>query len=118
VHSGGDAALVGSYKTQTNGDSKITQTFTPAAGASTLSFWYKTSCQDDVAYGWSTAALTDATTGATTTVLPHTCATDNTWHQVTTPVTAGDSYTLTLVSHDDNDSGNPTSTYYDDVTVS
>lgn len=117
VHGGGDAALVGSVKTRTNGDSRIAQSFTAATGSSTLSFWYDTNCQDDVGYGWSTATLTDTTTGASTTVLPHTCLKDDLWHQVTAPVTAGDSYTLTLASHDDNDPGNPTATYYDDVTV-
>jgi hypothetical protein len=34
------------------------------------------------------------------------------------PVIAGPSYTLTLISHDDNRVANPTSTLFDDVSVS
>ncbi|MEY9891399.1 hypothetical protein ABIA35_005382 [Catenulispora sp. MAP12-49] len=120
VHSGGHAALVGSYKKETNGDSSIAQTFTAAPGTSTLSFWYRSDCQDgDVGYGWSTATLVDTTTGARTTVLPHTCPADTDWHQIASPITAGDAYTLALTSHDDGDSNSadPTSTTYDDVTV-
>ncbi|MFC9329216.1 hypothetical protein [Kitasatospora sp. NPDC057015] len=120
LHSGNHAALMGSYKHGTNGDSSAAQTFTAPAGSSSLSFWYRSDCQDgDVGYGWSTATLKDQSTGTTTTVLAHTCPTDTNWHQVTARVTAGHAYTLTLISHDDGDSGgaDPTSTTYDDVTV-
>jgi len=37
---------------------------------------------------------------------------------VTAGVTAGHSYTLTLISHDDNFAGDPTFTLFDDVNVS
>jgi hypothetical protein len=37
--------------------------------------------------------------------------------QLTSAVTAGHSYTLTLISHDDNYAGDPTFTIYDDVVL-
>ena len=40
------------------------------------------------------------------------------WKQVTVNITAGHSYTLTLMSHDDNYWLDPTFTLYDDVVVS
>ena len=49
--------------------------------------------------------------------LPKTCTNNGAWVQVSAAVTAGHSYTLTLISHDDNYAGDPTYTLYDDVTV-
>jgi hypothetical protein len=40
------------------------------------------------------------------------------WVHKTATVIAGDSYTLTLTSKDDNYTGDPTYTTYDDVTLS
>ena len=54
----------------------------------------------------------------TSTPLAKTCTNNGTWKQVTTGVTAGHSYTITLVSHDDNYAGDATYTYYDDVATS
>jgi len=45
-----------------------------------------------------------------------TCATTS-WTNVTAAVTAGQSYTLTLTSHDDNFTGDATFTLFDDVTL-
>jgi serine protease len=39
------------------------------------------------------------------------------WTNVTASVTAGHSYTLTLLSHDDNYGADPTYTLFDDVTL-
>ena len=75
------------------------------------------SCPDTVTYDWATATLRDNTTGTTSTPLARTCATSTTFTQVTAAVTAGHSYTLTLVSHDDNYGADPTYTDYDDVVV-
>jgi len=62
---------------------------------------------------------TGAFTCTTSTILAKTCVNPSSgWRQVTKAVTAGHSYTLTLVSHDDNYAGDPTFTLYDDVTVS
>jgi hypothetical protein len=102
----------------TNGDSNITQTFTVPAGSTQLSFWYKNTCPDTVTYDWATATLKDNTSGTTTTPLAKTCVTAGAWAQVVTTVTPGDSYTLTLTSHDDNYAGDPTFTLFDDVTLS
>jgi hypothetical protein len=102
----------------TNGDSSIAQTFTVPSGSGSLSFWYKVVCPDTVTYDWATATLKDNTANSTRTVLAKTCNTNNTWVQVSASVTAGHSYTLTLISHDDNYAGDPTYTLYDDVALS
>jgi serine protease len=116
-HSGSYAALLGS-SSPTNGDSSIAQTFTAPSGSSALHFWYNVTCPDTVTYDWATATLKDNTTGTTTTVLGKTCVSSSGWVQVNASITAGHSYTLTLTSHDDNYSGDPTFTKYDDVSTS
>jgi hypothetical protein len=116
AHSGSHSAQAGGTS-PTNGDSSISQTFTAASGTSTLSFWYKVNCPDTVQYDWATATLKDNTTGSTVTILAKTCNTNNTWVKVSSGITAGHSYTLKLVSHDDNYPGDPTYTLYDDVAV-
>ena len=116
-HSGTYAALLGS-SSPTNGASSIAQTFTAPTGTSTLGFWYNVTCPDTVTYDWATATLKDNTTGTTTTVLAKTCVSSSGWKQVTKAITAGHSYTLTLTSKDDNYTGDPTYTKYDDVTLS
>jgi hypothetical protein len=117
AHSGTYAAQVGSTAAS-NGDSSIAQTFT-ASGGGTLGFWYDVFCPDTLTYDWATATLKDNTSGTTTTVLAKTCVNPSSgWKQVSSALTAGHSYTLTLTSHDDNYAGDPTYTLYDDVTVS
>jgi len=102
----------------TNGDSTTSQTFTAASGATTLSLWYANSCPDTITYDWATVTLKDNTTGTTATVVAKTCAATYTWTHATGSVIAGHSYTLNLISHDDNYSADPTFTLYDDITVS
>jgi serine protease len=97
------------------GTSSITQTFKAPSGASHVSFWYDVVCPDTVRYDWATATLQDNTRPTTTTVLPKTCNTRNVWVQVTAPITAGHSYTLTLTNRDDNSWLDPTATWFDDV---
>ncbi|WP_063832443.1 MULTISPECIES: Ig domain-containing protein [Streptomyces] len=116
AHTGSYGAMVGA--TNPTGDSSIAQTFTAPTGSSKVSFWYSNTCPDTVTYDWATATLKDNTTGTTTTVLAKTCTTTGTWTNKTATVTPGHSYTLTLSNHDDNYAGDPTYTYYDDVTVS
>jgi hypothetical protein len=116
-HSGQYAAMLGSAS-PTNGTSSLTQTFAAPAGSSSLSFWYDLACPDTVNHDWATAALKDNTTGTTTTVLAKTCVANSGWKQVTTTITAGHSYTLTLTSKDDNRARNATYTEYDDVATS
>jgi hypothetical protein len=116
AHSGSYAGMAGSTS-PTNGDSTIAQTVTAPTGASTLTFWYRVVCPDTVTYDWATATLKDNTTGTTTTILGKTCTNTGSWSSVTAAVTAGHSYTLTLISHDDNYTGDPTYTLYDDVSI-
>jgi serine protease len=117
AHSGTYAAQAGSTS-PTNGDSNIAQTFTVPSGNGTLAFWYNVTCPDTVTYDWATATLKNNTTGTTTTPLAKTCVSSSGWKQVTASVIAGDSYTLTLTSHDDNYSGDPTRTLFDDASLS
>ena len=116
AHGGTFAARVGST-VPTNGDSSIAQTFTATAGSTGLSFFYKVTCPDTLQFDWATATLRDNTTATTTTILAKTCTNNNTYVQVTSAITAAHSYTLTLTSHDDNFSGDPTFTLFDDVTL-
>ena len=83
-----------------------------------LAFWYRNVCTDTVPFDWATATLKDNTTGVTTTVLAKTCTNNGTCVHRTASVTAGHSYTLTLIDHDDNFAGDPTYTLYDDVALS
>jgi len=116
AHSGSYAALAGSTS-PTNGDSSLKQTFTVPAGASTLSLYYANNCPDTVTYDWVTVTLKDNTAGTSRTLVPKTCAAVYQWTHVTASVTAGHSYTLTLTSHDDNWSTDPTYTLFDDVVL-
>lgn len=117
AHSGSSSAQVGGTSA-TNGDSSLSQTFTAPSGTSSLSFWYQVHCPDVVTNDWTTATLKDNTAGTTTTVLANTCNNNATWVQVSASVTAGDSYTLSLINHDDNNTADPTYTLFDDVKVS
>jgi hypothetical protein len=116
AHSGTYAARVGGT-VPTNGDSSISQTFIVPAGKTTLSFWYANHCPDTVTYDWATATLKDNTTNTTTTVLTKVCTNSGTWLQKVANVVAGHSYTLTLISHDDNYPSDPTYTLFDDVVI-
>jgi hypothetical protein len=117
AHSGVFSGQAGSTS-PTSGDSTISQTFTASTGTSALHVWYQVHCPDKVQHDWATATLTDNTTSTTTTILAKTCNNNATWVQVTASVTAGHSYTLTLVSHDDNRNGNATYTLFDDASLS
>jgi hypothetical protein len=114
VHGGKDAARLG-RSTPTNGNSAITQTFT--ARGTHLTFWYNGHCPDSVADSWATATLTDNTAHSTVSVLAKTCTAHAGWQQVSRTVIAGHSYTLKVISHDDNDvaNGDGNSTLVDDV---
>ncbi|HEX5547335.1 MAG TPA: protease pro-enzyme activation domain-containing protein [Ktedonobacterales bacterium] len=116
-HGGNVTALVGDI-IQYPGDSSISQTVTVPYGGTTLSFWYKVFCRDTVAYDWATATLKEYTTGAISTILSHTCTNNDTWVLVTASVIPGHTYTLTLIDHDDDWVGDPTYTFFDDVSIS
>src|SRR5262249_19237023 len=106
-HTGSNSAVLG-LTTPTNGDSSINQTFSAPSNGGTLAFFYRITCPDTVTYDWVTATLRDNTTSTTSTILNRTCTNTGAWVQVTAPLTALHSYTLTLVSHDDNYPGDPT----------
>ena len=112
---GDTSSLVLGATSPTNGDSTATQTFTAPPGSTGISLWFKESCPDSVSYDWATVTLTDlSANGAVTTLLPKTCAT-NGWTQLTSAITAGHNYTLTLTSHDDDYPTDPTYTLFDNV---
>lgn len=117
VQAGAWAARVG-LTTPTNGDSTLSQTFTVPSGNNTLSFYYNVHCPDTLTYDWATATLSDNTANTTATPLARTCVNGSGWKQVTSSVTAGHSYTLTLINHDDNWPSDPTYTDFDSVALS
>jgi hypothetical protein len=112
-HGGSYCARAGST-VATNGDSTFAQTFTVPTGKSQLSLWYQETCPDTVTYDWAVITLKNNATNTTSTILAKTCSTTS-WVNKTIAVTAGTSYTLTMTSHDDNYSGDPTFTLFDDV---
>ena len=114
AQSGNSAAQVGSQTVA--GASAISQTFTVPAGATGLSFWYQGVCNDTVQYSYATATLLDNTSGATTTLLPKTCAKTGQWVQVTSgALAAGDSVTLTLANQGEVYQSDYGYTLYDNV---
>jgi hypothetical protein len=117
AHSGSYAAQLGDSNVATDGDSAAAQTFTVPTGKNVLSLWYLPSCPGSGAE-WATATLTDNTANTTATILPKTCSDSSVWDKAATTVTAGHNYTLTLISHDDNNSLYPNSTTYDDIALS
>jgi hypothetical protein len=50
-------------------------------------------------------------------MLGKTCTNNGSWAKVSASIAGGHSFTLTLLSHDDNRGNNPTYTLYDDVAV-
>jgi hypothetical protein len=116
AHNGAFAARTGAG-TPTSGDSTLAQTFTTPAGATQLMLWTKIACPDAVTRDWVTVKLKDNVANTTKTVLAKTCSNTGAWRQLTATVKPGRSYTLTLLSHDDNKSGKATSALWDDVAV-
>ena len=116
-HSGTYAAMVGG-SSPTTGDSTIVQTFTAPNPSGPLTLWYKIVCPDTITYDWASARLADNTASTSTTLLANTCTNTGAWVQTSpAPITAGHSYTLTLLSHDDNYPSDPTYTLFDDVAL-
>jgi len=100
-----------------SGESTATQVFITPTGTSTLSYWYRMSCPDGVLYDWSSASLTDYTSGTTSAVQANTCSKDAAWVNVSAPLTAGHTYSLTLLSRDDGYPSDGSYTLFDSVTV-
>ena len=113
VHSGTYAASVGWNVT---GSASISQTFTAPVNTTALTFWYDQTLCNSLSVDWATATLVNNTTSTTTTPLPKTCAASPPgWLQVTTPVIAGDSYTLTLMNANGGGLTDHSSTVFDDA---
>jgi serine protease len=108
--------MVGSTS-PTSGTSSIAQTFTAPAGSSQVGFWYQGHCPNAARREYATATLRDNTTSTSKTMLSRTCTNTGAWVHVTTSVTAGHQYTLTLSSRDDNQPADPAYALYDDVIV-
>lgn len=117
-HTGTFAIQLGSTS-PSDGDSTASQTFVLPPGAGALSFWYDVHCPDSLTYDWATAYLTDNANGTTITLLAPQCSNGVGWQLSSTDVSAlaGQSVTLTFVSHDDNYAADPTYTWFDDVSV-
>ena len=117
AHTGAHSAMLGSTS-PTNGDSTISQTFTAPNPTGPLSFWYQVVCPDTLTYDWASASLVDNTASTTTTLLAPTCTNTGAWVQSSgATLVGGHSYTLTLLSHDDNYPADPTYTFFDDVAL-
>ncbi|MEV6523003.1 alkaline phosphatase family protein [Longispora sp. NPDC051575] len=116
-HSGAYSGAAGSTS-PTDGDSTLTQTFTAPAGKTKLTIWWKGDCRDSVKYAWATIVVKHNTSGSTATPLAKTCVANGAWKSVTDTITPGHSYTVQLTNHDDNYAGDPSITWFDDITLS
>ncbi len=79
---------------------------------------WKGRCADQVSKAWATIIVKRNTSHTTSTVLPRTCINKGGWRSASVKVTAGHSYTVQLISHDDGLISTPNRSYFDDVTVS
>ena len=104
--------------TATTGDSILSQTLTVPAGRTRLNVWWQGRCTDAVDKAWATVIVRRNSSGTTSTLLPRTCVRTGSWRKVSVAVTAGHSYTVRLVNHDDGVASTPNRTYFDDVTLS
>jgi hypothetical protein len=117
VHSGTHAARVGT-SSPANADSTISQAITVPAGGATLSFWYQPNCPDTLTYDQEQMQIR-STAGATLATVLNVCSNSGAWTQVTYDLAAYANQTVVLWfnNHDDGYPGDPTYTYFDDVSV-
>jgi hypothetical protein len=116
AHSGGSSIQIGA-STQYNGDASLSQTFTVATGYVSVSFWYELVCTGSASHNWMTATLRDNTSKTTATMLGKTCARSAGWTPVAARVTAGHSYTMTIVVHADGQRSHPAYAFVDDTAL-
>jgi hypothetical protein len=116
-HTGAFAAQVGSTSAFA-GDSTLTQTIAiPSTGAPALSFWFRGSCPDSIAYDQQRAEVRNLHGKALVKVL-NACETGD-WRRVTTDLTPwrGQTVVLWFSDHDDGYAADPTYFLLDDVSV-
>ncbi|MCW2810613.1 MAG: Phosphoesterase family protein [Friedmanniella sp.] len=99
------------------GDATARQAFTAPTSSSSVAVSWLGRCQDVVARAWATVTVRDETTGRSRTPLARTCRDQGSWTEVSSPLTPGHRYTLTLTSHDDGGAQTPNRTYFDDVAL-
>ncbi|MBB6403448.1 fibronectin type III domain-containing protein [Arthrobacter sp. AZCC_0090] len=127
AHAGTGSALLGlASGTEPLGDSSLAQTITvPAAGTSTLSFWYQPHTADDTCtgttcrYDWMEAQVR-TTTGTTLASLFKLSSNSGTWTQLSANLTAYNGQTVVLWFNVHLDGASPaddTWMYLDDVTL-
>jgi hypothetical protein len=102
----------------TRGDSIISQTITVPVGKKTLSMYWLGRCADVKTKAWATITVRRNTTHSLATLLGRTCWNSRPWSKVSMGVTAGRSYTINLVNHDDGVAATVNRTYFDDVALS
>ena len=122
-HTGVNALRCGSSNgtgTDLNGDSNALQNVTipSTATKATLSFWYYATSLDTIRYDWQDAQIRSAS-GAKLVNLFHMCSNSSVWTQTTVDVTAYKGKTIQVYfnAHDDGYSGDPTSLWVDDVSL-
>jgi hypothetical protein len=113
-HQGKRSAFAGS-KAATKGDSIISQTVAVSEGKHTLSLSWAGRCDDSKSKAWATIVVRRNSSGTTSTMLPRTCVQKGAWKKVQLKVTPGQSYTISLVNHDDGVASTPNRTYFDYV---
>jgi hypothetical protein len=126
-HSGAASALLGTLSgTEPSGDSSLSQTITvPAAGTTTLSFWYSPQTADSICsgsgcvYDWEEAQIRN-TSGATLASVFKSNSNSKTWTNVSYNLTpyAGQTVQLWFNVHEDGSvPPDDSSMYLDDVSV-
>ncbi len=83
-----------------------------------LNLWWRGRCSDTVRRAWATVNVKRNTSSGTAMLLPRRCVRNGAWKQVGVKVTAGHSYAVQLVNHDDGVATTPNRTYFDDVILS
>jgi hypothetical protein len=114
-HGGSLVARAGASQAST-GDSILSQTITVPAGRRTLRVGWLGRCDDIKSKAWATI-LVKPSSGPVITALPRTCRGSGGWRAVSVAVSAGTTYTVELVNHDDGKTDTPNRTYFDDVTL-
>ena len=99
------------------GDSSASQTFIVSARKKKLKLSLRTRCIATAASAWSTVTLQDKAAKKPKILLAKTCTNKGTAVDLSNAVTAGHTYKLTVINHDDGKSASANVTYLDDIVV-